>query len=435
MTKWRTLALATIGFNFSFLLWFSFAHFTGPMAEEFGLSLAEISVLASAAFWLVPVGRILTGWLTDRWGAPLLFSIVLGYVGVFSVASAFARSYEVFFVTRLVVATAGVSFVIGIQHVAEWFEEDRIGLAEGIYAGIGNAGAAAGALLLPRLFGPDWSGPIFDANWRAAFFYTGIVSILLGIVYYALGEAARSPEKRAATRRGASFQQWLYTATRYGTVLLALAYVASFGLELSMNSWLPTYYAEGFATEDLVIASTFAATFSVGSGAIRPFSGYVSDRLAASETDVLPVFEGRYREQWTFVSLCFVVVSLLAMTLAGLSGRVLLAVGAGFVVGTACGLANGAIFALVPSMFPNDAGSVSGVVGGLGTVGGIVFPLVFAAPLLPNLHVGYAVVAGLMVPILLVTAWVFQPEVAAVATTEGFVDDPTGADGAPGGDD
>lgn len=61
MTKWRTLVLATVGFNFSFLIWFSFAPFMGLMAEEFGLSLAEIGVLASAAIWLAPFGRMLTG--------------------------------------------------------------------------------------------------------------------------------------------------------------------------------------------------------------------------------------------------------------------------------------------------------------------------------------------------------------------------------------
>jgi len=49
MTKYRTLLLATIGFNFSFLIWFSFAPFTGGMAEEFGLSTAEIGILASSA--------------------------------------------------------------------------------------------------------------------------------------------------------------------------------------------------------------------------------------------------------------------------------------------------------------------------------------------------------------------------------------------------
>jgi NNP family nitrate/nitrite transporter-like MFS transporter len=422
MTKYRTLVLATIGFNFSFLIWFSFAPFTGPIADEFGLSVAEIGILASAAIWLAPFGRILTGWLSDRYGAPTVFAIVLAYVGVFSMASAFAQSYAVFFVERLIVATAGITFVIGIQHVSEWFEEEELGLAEGIYAGIGNAGAAGGALILPRVFGTGWSGPLFSTSWRAAFFYTGIVSIFLAIAYYALGEAAKSEEKRQATVEKSGFGDWIKTATRYGTVVLALAYVMSFGLELSMNGWLATYYREGFGTNDLVLASTFAATFSVAAGLLRPIGGYMSDRLARNETDILPVFTGRYREQWTFVSLCFIVFSMFVMTLAGLSGQVMIAVGAGFMVGMACAFAEGAIFAQVPAMFPDSSGAVSGVVGGVGTVGGIVFPLIYSAPYLPNLHTGYSVVAVLMLPIVMLTAWVSQPKIASVATTHGFLD-------------
>ncbi len=421
MTKYRTLLLATIGFNFSFLIWFSFAPFTGPMAEEFGLSLAEIGILASAAIWLAPFGRILTGWLSDKFGAPTVFAIVLGYVGVFSMASAFAQSYTVFFIERLIVATAGITFVIGIQHVSEWFEEGELGTAEGVYAGIGNAGAAGGALILPRVFPTGWSGPLFSTNWRAAFFYTGVVSIGLAVVYYTFGEAAKSEAKREATKQNAGFKDWLYTATRYGTVVLALAYVMTFGLELSMNGWLATYYREGFNTQNLTLAATFAATFSVAAGLLRPIGGYVSDRVARNETNILPVFQGHYREQWTFVALCFVVLTMFGMTLAGLTGQVLLAVGAGFLVGMGCAFAEGAIFAQVPAMFPDSSGAVAGVVGGIGTVGGIVYPLVYAAPFLANLHIGYAIVGASMIPIVLLTAWVFQPRIASVADEAGFV--------------
>ena len=422
MTKWRTLVLATVGFNFSFLIWFSFAPFTGPMAEEFGLSRAEIGILASAAIWLAPFGRILTGWLSDKFGAPAVFAIVLTYVGVFSMASAFAQSYTVFFIERLIVATAGITFVIGIQHVSEWFEEENLGLAEGIYAGIGNAGAAGGALILPRVFGTNWSGPLFSTNWRAAFFYTGVISIFLAIAYYTLGEAAKSDEKRQATKDSASFKGWFYTATRYGTVVLALAYVMTFGLELSMNGWLATYYREGFNTQNLVLASTFAATFSVAAGLLRPIGGYVSDLVARKEKNILPFFTGRYREQWTFVSLCFVVLTMFGMTLAGLSGQVMIAVGAGFLVGMGCAFSEGAIFAQVPSMFPDSSGAVAGVVGGIGTVGGIAYPLIYSAPFLPNLHTGYSVVAVTMIPIVLLAAWVFQPARAAVASEAGFTE-------------
>ncbi|GAB3699228.1 MFS transporter [Halorubrum pallidum] len=422
MTKYRTLLLATVGFNFSFLIWFSFAPFTGGMAEEFSLTTVEIGILASSAIWMAPFGRILTGWLSDRFGAPVIFSIVLAYVGVFSIASAFAQGYGVFFATRLIVATAGITFVIGIQHVAEWFESENLGLAEGIYAGVGNAGAAGGALVLPRVFGTDWSGPLFQTNWRAAFFYTGIVSILLAGVYFVFGEAAKSDEKRQATKENATLRGWLHTATRYGTVVLAAAYIMSFGLELSMNGWLATYYREGFNTQNLVLASTFAATFSVAAGLLRPFGGYISDVLARTETNILPIFTGHYREQWTFLGLCFIVVMMVAMTFAGLSGVVMNAVIVGFLVGAGCAWAEGAIFAQVPAMFPNSSGAVAGVVGGVGTVGGIVYPLIYSAPWLANLHVGYSVTAVTMVPIVLLAAWVFRPEIATVANTAGFTD-------------
>ncbi|QIO21242.1 MFS transporter [Haloarcula sp. JP-L23] len=435
MTKYRTLLLATIGFNFSFLIWFSFAPFTGPMAEEFGLTTAEIGILASSAIWMAPFGRMLTGWLSDKFGAPTIFAIVLAYVGVFSMASAFIETYSLFFVTRIIVATAGITFVIGIQHVAEWWEEENLGLAEGIYAGVGNAGAAGGALILPRVFGSGWSGPLFSTNWRAAFFYTGIVSIGLAVAYYTLGEAAKTEEKRQATKDNASFKDWIHTATRYGTVVLALAYVMTFGLELSMNGWLATYYREAFNQDNLVIASTFAATFSIAAGLLRPIGGYVSDVLARKEMDILPFFEGRYREQWTFVSLCFVVVTMFGMTLAGLSGVLMNAVVVGFLVGTACAFAEGSIFAQVPAMFPNSSGAVAGVVGGVGTVGGIVYPLFYSAPWLANLHLGYSVAAVTMIPIVLLAAWVFRPEIAKVANTAGFVGSTNATETVASGDD
>ncbi len=391
------------------------------MAEEFGLSTAEIGILASSAIWMAPFGRMLTGWLSDKFGAPAIFAIVLAYVGVFSIGSAFAQDYSVFFVLRLIVATAGITFVIGIQHVAEWFEEENLGLAEGIYAGVGNAGAAGGALILPRVFGSGWNGPLFSTNWRAAFFYTGIVSILLAIAYYTLGEAAKSEAKRQATKEDTNFKGWLHTATRYGTVVLAAAYIMSFGLELSMNGWLATYYREAFNQDNLVIASTFAATFSIAAGLLRPFGGYGSDLLARKEKNLLPFFKGQYREQWTFLGLCFIVVMMFAMTLAGLSGVLLNAVVIGFLVGTGCAWAEGAIFAQVPAMFPNDSGSVAGVVGGVGTVGGIVYPLFYSAPWLANLHLGYSVAAVTMIPIVALSAWVFRPEIAKIANTAGFV--------------
>ncbi|KDE59713.1 MFS transporter [Halostagnicola sp. A56] len=437
--KWKNLLLATAMFNLGFVIWFSFAPFTDAIATEFGLSIAQLGVVSSAAVVAVPLGRILVGPLTDRYGAPVIAGITLLVVGTFSIISAFSQTYEVFVGSRIIASLAGITFVIGIQHVSQWFEEENLGLAEGIFAGIGNAGAGLGAYFtLPRLFGAEYSGPIFASNWRAAFFYTGVIAVVLGVVYYVFGGAAKTEARRQATRDGVNRRQWLYIATRHGAVVLAAAYVMTFGLEVAMNGWLGTYYREGFGQGDIVIAATFAATFSVAAGLLRPIGGYVSDVLARRELELLPWFEGRYREQWTFMTLVFVVLTMFGMTAAGLTGNVYMAVGAGFLVGVGCAFSEGAIFAQVPAMFPNNSGTVAGIVGGIGTVGGSVYPLVFAAPFLPNLHVGYAIVGVSMIPILAFCAWVFQPHVAADATEKGWLvsdDPPTGTSAPTAADD
>jgi len=125
----------------SFLIWFSFAPFTGPMAEEFGLSLAEIRDPRERGDLACAVRSHSDRLALDRWGAPTVFAIVLTYVGIFSIASAFAQSYAVFFVERLIVATAGITFVIGIQRLRV-VRRGATGNCRGIYAGVGNAGAA-----------------------------------------------------------------------------------------------------------------------------------------------------------------------------------------------------------------------------------------------------------------------------------------------------
>ena len=443
--KHKTLVMATIMFNLGFVIWFSFAPFTGEIAEEFGLSIADLGIVASAAIIAVPLGRILIGPLTDRYGADVTASATMLVVGAFAILSAFSQSYEVFTGSRIIASLAGITFVIGIQHVSEWFEAEELGTAEGIYAGIGNAGAGLGAYLtLPRIFGENYADPIFgsgflavSSNWRAAFFYTGLLAVLVGIGYYVFTEPAKNRAKREATQAGVSFQQWKFIVTRYGAVVLSAAYIMSFGLEVAMNGWLGTYYREAFGQGDIVIAATFAATFSVAAGLLRPIGGYVSDLVQRKELNILPFFEGEYRNQWTFTTLVFIVVMMVAMTIAGLTGNIYIAVVTGFFVGMSCAFAEGAIFAQVPAMFPDNSGTVAGIVGGIGVSGGVIYPIVFSHALLPNLHVGYAIVAASMLPIVALSAWVFQPRIAAIANDHGWLvsdDFQTSVSGTPGDD-
>ncbi len=120
--KVEQLIIATVGFFWCFLMWFSTAAFSPSIAAKYNLSIKDLGLLASSAIWMAPLGRIIAGWASDRFGAPRTFACILAGCGVVSIASAYTTSYELLFAERVVVAIAGVSFVVGIQHVAQWFD-------------------------------------------------------------------------------------------------------------------------------------------------------------------------------------------------------------------------------------------------------------------------------------------------------------------------
>src|SRR5579883_3618020 len=242
--KVEQLVIATFGFFWCFLMWFSTAAFSPSIAAHYHLGIKDMGLLASSAMWMAPVGRMAAGWAADRFGAPRAFALVLGVCGAVSIASAYTTSYSLLFVERVIVAAAGVSFVIGIQHVAQWFEPHEIGTAEGLYAGTGNAGAGVGALLLPRIFGTDY---------QSAYLWMGIVALAIAAWYLRRGCAARSAARRLTARQAGGWKGAMFVWSRYIAIALMLAYAMSIGLEIAMNAWLPGYFARGFQADILAL--------------------------------------------------------------------------------------------------------------------------------------------------------------------------------------
>jgi NNP family nitrate/nitrite transporter-like MFS transporter len=84
--------------------------------------------------------------------------------------------------------------------VGEWFDASEIGLAEGIYGGLGNFGMAAATFGLPLAalaFGPD-------TGWRWATAISGVLCLVWAFVFYRSaidappGREFRRPKKRGA---------------------------------------------------------------------------------------------------------------------------------------------------------------------------------------------------------------------------------------------
>ncbi len=413
--KVEQLVIATVGFFWCFLMWFSTAAFSPSIAAHYHLGIGALGLLASSAIWMAPVGRMIAGWAADRFGAPRTFALVLAVCGTVSIASAYTTSYQALFMERVIVAAAGVSFVIGIQHVAQWFEPHEIGTAEGLYAGTGNAGAGVGALLLPRLFG---------TSFQSAFLWLGVIALAISAWYLLRGRAARSAARARTARRSSDWKSALFIWSRYIALALMLAYAMSFGLETALNAWLPGYFARGFHAEILALgfsgvaglqiaAGTFAAVQSFNAALFRPFAGYMSDLFQRRGWTPLPLIAKTLpyapRLHWLGLALILITLAMAGLTAAGLSGSLHASVAVLVVLGIFISFGTGGTFALVPLLFPDCPGLAAGFIGGLSTCGGILYPLIFAAQ--SNIHIGYLGIAlTLFIPFALFYFWAARHE-------------------------
>lgn len=407
------LSLAALGFVTAFVLWFAMAPFAAAIVKEYNLQKKDLALIASSTIWLSPIFRQFIGIFTDKLGAPKTAAFVLFYSGVFSILAANARSYNELFITRLIVASAGIFFVVGIQHVAQWFDEHDMGLAEGIYAGTGNAGAGLGALFLPRIYGLDY---------RTAWLHLGIFSICLAVYYLVFGVAAKTKERAERAKKSATIKDTAYVWTRWAAIALMLQYAMTFGLEIAMNAWLPGYYSTAFGDAlkkagytDLkaltVAAGTLASVQSFQASLWRPFSGMVSDLFLKNRWTPWPFLNKEDpiapRIHWVFTSMVGVTIMMIVFTFAGLSGNVVMSVVALAILGFVISWGTGSNFALTPVLFSRCPGVATGFIGGICTVGGIIYPLIYGR--MANIHMGYATVAiTLFIPFMLIFIMAFR---------------------------
>ena len=174
------LHLTWIAFFLTFVSWFNMAPFNTTLQAVAGLSPDQIKLLMICNVALTIPARIVIGSLVDRSGPKRVFTGLLIFTGAVSLYFSIATSFSEFLIARLLMGCAGAGFVVGIKMIAEWFPPNRMGTAQGIYAGWGNFGAAAALFALPpiaALFSPE-------LGWRIATAFSGVLCLVWAAVYH-----------------------------------------------------------------------------------------------------------------------------------------------------------------------------------------------------------------------------------------------------------
>lgn len=342
----RNLALGTAAFALCFAAWGMLAPLAPKVQESLDLSDTQTSVMIAIPVVLGSLLRIPLGWLTDKVGGRVVFTFMLAYSAGAAVLIGLATSYVALLGAGFLLGVAGASFAVGVPFVAQWFPSERQGFALGVY-GVGNVGTAIAAFSVPFLyteFGQLAAGIVFGVAigaftllWMSAARNAPVV------------EAGPPPDYRKVLRSGWPLWQ------------LALFYFVTFGGFVAMAIFLPKLLVDWFDLS-LTDAGLRAAGFTLLATAARPLGGWLSDRLRPSTVLAIAFFGvgiDAVGLSWQATHPHIVPTTLFCLTMAAFLG-----------------LGNGAVFKLVPQQFPDSTGSVTGLVGAAGGLGGFFPPLV-----------------------------------------------------------
>ena len=339
------LILSTLAFAFCFAIWGLIAPLAPSFRDALQLSATEVGLLVAVPVILGSLARIPMGLLTDRYGGVKVFTALMVFLLLPLGLSFLATSYFGLLFLGFWLGLAGSSFAIGVPYVSRWFPPHRQGLALGVY-GMGNIGTALAATVAPEV--------AKEAPWYAAFWLFMIPLLVLIVLFWvAAPREAIDPARRSSL---AGLLEILRDEPM--SWLLSLLYFVTFGGFVATSIFLPTLLVDLYDMEH-DDAGEVAAAFVIMATLARPVGGWLSDRHGGA------------------VVLLGVLVAVVALATALATQPFFLGILAIFLIlGISLGLGNGAVFKLVPQFFPARTGTVTGLVGAAGGLGGFFPPIV-----------------------------------------------------------
>ncbi|HEU0004774.1 MAG TPA: MFS transporter, partial [Terriglobia bacterium] len=336
------LVLGTLSFTLCFAAWGLVSAFAPRFRETFGLSATETAFLVAVPVLLGSLARLPVGMLADRFGGRAVFSALMIVVSlpVFLVPG--AASFRQLLVVSFFLGLAGSSFAVGVSYVSRWSPPERQGSLLGIY-GLGNLGQSAAVFLGPVL--------AIAVGWPSVFRGTAVLLLVWGVLFAAF--ARNAPV--SAKPKGIGHMLTVLRREKLAWVLGAF-YFLTFGGFVAFSIYLPSLLRDEFRLTP-ADAGFRSAGFVVLATLLRPLGGWLSDKIGGAR-----VLSGVFLGVVPF-ALLLAWPALLPFTVGALG------------CATFLGLGNGAVFKLVPQYFPAETGTVTGLVGALGGLGGFFPPL------------------------------------------------------------
>ena len=387
-----------IGATLGFFIGFAAVSLYGPTSAVFKEAFVNLNPVLLALLIAAPnlSGSLLripfSAWVDTTGGRKplivLLLLSIIGMGGLYVVLAFFSDNlnqyYYLLFALGLLSGCGIATFSVGVSQASYWFPKSKQGVALGIYGGVGNLAPGIFALLIPNLALPLLGLPGSYLAWLIFLIVGTVIYIKIGqnAWYFQLVDKGinKDEAKEIASKeygqelfpKGKASETLLISAKSWKTWALVFIYFTTFGGFLALTGWFPNYWMTYFGL-NMKVAGLLTALYSILTSLTRIYGGKVADKNGGEIT--------------TIISLGIALVGAICMTFAStmtlaIIGIILLAIG--------MGVANAAVFKIVPNAVPEAMGGASGWIGGLGALGGFLIPPVMASFLNRSGFAGYS---------------------------------------------
>ncbi|HTE09335.1 MAG TPA: NarK family nitrate/nitrite MFS transporter [Chitinophagaceae bacterium] len=368
----KTFHITWLTFFFCFFGWFGIAPLMPIVRAQLHFDKSQMGNITIASVSATILARLLVGRLCDTLGPRLSYTIllILGAIPVMTIG--LANSYESFILFRFVIGIIGASFVITQFHTSVMFAPGIVGTANAVAGGWGNLGGGVTQLVMPLIAAAFVGiGYVDKANsWRYAMIVPGVILLVMAFVYYRYtkdtpqGNYNELQKVRKEKKKGG----FLQAMKDYRTWVLALAYAACFGIEITIDNVAAIYFVDNFKAS-VIMAGALASIFGFMNLFARALGGIFSDKIGR-----LYGLRGK-----GLLLAGFLVLEGFGIMLFAKSGTLPMAIFSMLLFALFLKMANGSTYSIVPFVNKEAIGSVAGIVGAGGNIGAMLAGFLFKA--------------------------------------------------------
>ncbi|RIB26967.1 nitrate high affinity transporter [Gigaspora rosea] len=424
----RTFHVAWFSFMIAFTSWYSIAPLKPYIKSDLNLN-SEIATSDILAVSANVIFLVTAGLLCDVIGPRRVMATFLLAGSIPVALASLIHNADGLYAIRFFIGVLGACFVPCQFYTTQMYEKNVVGSANAFAGGWGNLGGGFAYILMPLVFNAINSS-VNDTNisWRLAMIIPAGLCIIAGLMNIFLADDCpagdwlkqkkslenvevkevleasdkmkidayvENSEQFESTKKG-KFTELSRAFSNPYVLIMMMQYACTFGVELAIDNVIGTFFITQFGLAN-TSGNFIGAVFGLMNLFSRATGGIVSD-YANKKFGI----RGRLLSQVSVLLLEGIFLIIFRFSINSLTSAIVVMIFFSFFTQAGCGTT----YSIAPYIDPPIYGTIAGLIGTGGTLGGLMFNSIFAH-FRSSIPEGF-LVTGIIVTVLSLTTFLLK---------------------------